>query len=84
MKATVGERGQVTIPKRIRDRLGIRAGERLEFEELEAGFLARKATAEERVAAVYGIIELPASVDELIDEMRGPAVLPQKEARPTR
>jgi antitoxin PrlF len=33
MKAVVAERGQVTIPKRLRDRLGIRPGTVLEFQE---------------------------------------------------
>src|SRR5450759_5210080 len=33
MKATVSEKGQVTIPKRLRERLGIRAGQMLDFEE---------------------------------------------------
>jgi AbrB family looped-hinge helix DNA binding protein len=31
MKTTVSEKGQVTIPKRLRDRLGIRPGEVLEL-----------------------------------------------------
>jgi AbrB family looped-hinge helix DNA binding protein len=29
--ATVSEKGQVTVPKHLRDRLGIRAGSQLEF-----------------------------------------------------
>jgi AbrB family looped-hinge helix DNA binding protein len=32
MKAIVSEKGQVTIPKACRDRLGLRAGTVLEFE----------------------------------------------------
>ena len=33
MKAVVSEKGQVTIPKQLRDRLGIKPGEVLEFNE---------------------------------------------------
>jgi carbon-monoxide dehydrogenase small subunit len=32
--------------------------------------------AERRIASVYGTLSLPRSVDELIEEMRGPAVFP--------
>ncbi len=76
MKTVVGERGQITIPKRIRDRLGIRAGQRLEVEERDGTIVARKAADDDAIAAVYGILRLPAPVDELIDEMRGPAEFP--------
>ena len=33
MKAVVSEKGQVTIPKTLRDRLGIRPGQVLDFAE---------------------------------------------------
>jgi AbrB family looped-hinge helix DNA binding protein len=33
MKATVAERGQVTIPKALRDRLGVKPGTILQFSE---------------------------------------------------
>ncbi|MHB1013422.1 MAG: AbrB/MazE/SpoVT family DNA-binding domain-containing protein, partial [Desulfobacteria bacterium] len=33
MKATVAERGQVTIPKLLREKLGIRPGTRLDFRD---------------------------------------------------
>lgn len=71
MRAKVSEKGQVTIPKRLRDRLGIRTGEVLEFEEQEGRLVAAKAGGTDRVEAVYGIVDLPRPVDRLIDEMRG-------------
>jgi AbrB family looped-hinge helix DNA binding protein len=37
MTGKVSAKGQVTIPKRIRERLGIRAGEVLEFGEHPGG-----------------------------------------------
>jgi AbrB family looped-hinge helix DNA binding protein len=74
--SVLGERGQVTIPKRIRERLGLRPGQLLEVEEEDGRVVISKSLADDPVARVFGILRLPASVDELIDEMRGPADLP--------
>jgi antitoxin PrlF len=73
MKAVVSEKGQVTIPKPLRDRLGIRKGQVLDFTADDGRLVAVKAKPEVHpVDAVYGILELGRPVDELIDEMRGP------------
>jgi AbrB family looped-hinge helix DNA binding protein len=71
MKAIVSEKGQVTIPKPLRDRMGIRPGEVLEFSEERGCLLARKALERDPVDAVYGILRLGRSTDEMITEMRG-------------
>ena len=71
MKAIVSEKGQVTIPKPLRDRMGIRPGEVLESSEERGCLLARKALERDPVDAVYGILRLGRSTDEMITEMRG-------------
>jgi AbrB family looped-hinge helix DNA binding protein len=71
MKAVVSEKGQVTIPKRLRDRLGIRPGQVLEFEEARGRLVASKVTPEDPVDRVYGILRLDAPTDELISALRG-------------
>ncbi len=77
MKATVGERGQVTIPKALRESLGISAGQQLDFHEENGRLIATKGVSEhDPAAAAYGILRLQATVDALVDEMRGPADLP--------
>lgn len=38
----VTSKGQVTIPKEIRDALGIEPGDEVDFEETEAGYTIRK------------------------------------------
>jgi antitoxin PrlF len=53
MKAIVLERGQVTIPKSLRDKLGIRAGTTLEFAASNGALVARKAETDP-VSSVYG------------------------------
>lgn len=76
MKAVVSEKGQVTIPKQVRDRLGIEPGQELEFSDEDGRLVARKVTGRNPVDAVYGILDLPGSTDSMMDELRGPAELP--------
>ncbi len=78
MKSTVGERGQVTIPKPLRDRMGIRAGQRLEIEEHDGELVLRKVFEDDAIARLYGTLKVPKGwdTDSMIDAMRGPAELP--------
>lgn len=72
MKSRVTERGQITIPKRLRERLGIRPGQVMEFEAEDGRLVATKADELDPVSAVYGILGTGRSTDEYIDEIRGP------------
>jgi antitoxin PrlF len=76
MKSVASQRGQVTIPKAIRERLGIRPGQVLESEAEQGRLMARKASPSDPVEAVYGIFKTGRSTDEAIVELRGPADLP--------
>jgi antitoxin PrlF len=76
MNAKVSEKGQVTIPKRLRDRLGIRPGEVLDFEAEGGRLIARKTDSQDPVDALYGTLALPARPDALLDELRGPGPTP--------
>lgn len=71
MKAVVSEKGQVTIPKRLRDRLGIRPGQVLDFDEEAGRLVARKATVVDPVDGVYGMLAGLGRTDELLRELRG-------------
>lgn len=73
MKSVVSEKGQVTIPKRLRDRLGIGPGVVLEFREDAGTLVASKVSGEDAVASVYGILDVGRPVDEVVDELRGVA-----------
>jgi antitoxin PrlF len=71
MKNIVSEKGQVTIPKALRDRLGIRPGTELEFEADRGRLVGRKVNTDDPVDAVYGILQLEGSTDNFIREIRG-------------
>ena len=75
-RGKVSEKGQVTLPLEMRDALGIEGGMTVAFElrEAEGGILVRKGSQRENrpVDQVRGILKLAKTVDEVIDEMRGP------------
>lgn len=66
---TVGERGQVTIPKEIRDRRGIEAGDEVGFVEQGDEIVLKPPTDQERLAAGYR--KRADRSRELADEMEG-------------
>jgi len=71
-RSTVSEKGQVTIPKVIRERLGIRAGEILEVsEDAQGRVVATKLVTRDPVDEVYGILRLREGTDELVERLRG-------------
>ena len=73
----ISERGQITIPKHLRDRFGMNHNVEVEITPTERGLLIQKKTAGEHpVDRVYGILDGEAlgegvSVDEYIEEIRG-------------
>ncbi|MBA3508587.1 MAG: AbrB/MazE/SpoVT family DNA-binding domain-containing protein [Thermoleophilaceae bacterium] len=71
MKAIVSEKGQVTIPKRLRERLGIRPGETLEFEDDDGRLIATKASDRDPVDELYGVLALEGGTDAWMNELRG-------------
>jgi AbrB family looped-hinge helix DNA binding protein len=71
MKATVSEKGQVTIPKPLRERLGIRPGQQLDFRAERGLLVASKVAETDPLESVYGILELDRPTDELIVRLRG-------------
>ena len=73
MKSIVSEKGQVTIPKPLRERLGIRPGQALEFVEEDGRLVATKVSRSDPLERVYGILRLGAPTDELLARLRGDA-----------
>ena len=56
--ATITSKGQVTIPKDVRVRLGIGAGDRIEFVEIQDGVFQIIAATQD-VQALKGIVRKP-------------------------
>ena len=73
----ISERGEITIPKALRERFGLHHNVEIEFDPTDRGILIRKRTpAVHPVDRVYGILGKDAlgkgiNVDEYIEEIRG-------------
>lgn len=68
---TVSQKGQVTIPVEIRERLGIHPGDEVAFEATEEGYVVRKVPSEDRFEAWHGAVDSDETVDERMAELRG-------------
>jgi AbrB family looped-hinge helix DNA binding protein len=73
MKAKLSSKGQVTIPKSCRDKLGLKTGAVLDFEAVEGVLIARKTQAEDVFLKWRGCAKLPLglNVDEYLKLVRG-------------
>ena len=78
MTTTLTSKGQVTIPKRVRDALGLKPGSKVEI-GIEVGGVAtlkpvgkaRKSDMRKRIEKVRGTLKLGMSTDEFMALLRG-------------
>ena len=71
MKAILSEKGQVTIPKLLRERLGLHAGQVLEFQEEQGKLIATKWPSSDPIDAVFGILKTTRKTDQVMKVLRG-------------
>ncbi len=75
----ISERGQITIPKKLRDRFGMHRDVEVEVTPAEGGLLIRKRTESEHpVERVFGILDRDSGhgmpirdIDDYLEEIRG-------------
>ncbi len=66
----VTSKGQVTIPKEIREKLGIKKGDEIEFERREEGYIIKKKSTDNPFERWRGKAETDKTVEERIKELR--------------
>ncbi len=76
MRKTLSDRGQVTIPKALRDRLGMRPGAELEFEAEDGRIIVTKAEDADSLTSVFGVLGDGRRTDDFIESIRGEADVP--------
>ncbi len=75
MEATVAERGQITLPKAVRDALGLTKGTKLKV-ELEGGRIVLRKDVDDAISRVRGRFKLAegfTSTDDAMRALRGRA-----------
>ena len=72
-RTTVSEKGQITIPKALRESLGIRPGTVLEVAAVQGNLIAQKRDSEDPLLKWRGRGRLPhgATVDAYLARVRG-------------
>jgi antitoxin PrlF len=72
-KTKLTTKGQVTIPKDVRERLGLRPGDEIDFVEDRAGFRVQKRVLASPFKKYRGYLKGLAGhdPDELLEQMRG-------------
>lgn len=81
MKALVTSKGQITIPKEIREQFDIEPGAEIDFTVTKDGIRLRKVVNRSKQAKVFGCLKVELegrSVNELLDDLRGKVELPKK------
>lgn len=70
-RAKITAKGQVTIPKDLREKLGLKTGDYLHIKETDQGYLIEKEQDAERFHKYAGLLGRRGDSDEVIKELRG-------------
>ncbi len=68
--AKISRKWQIVIPKKVRDNLSLRPGDRISFEIIRSGATIRKEE-ESPFDRYFGFLEKEGSTDKIIKDMRG-------------
>ena len=93
LTAQVGRDGRITIPKLVRDQLGLQPGDEVTFTDGAGGCYIRKEMPPRSLEEFQAALDYYAgylkddldglTVDEYIEEMRGPPLEPELRSEPT-
>ncbi len=68
----ISERGQITIPKPLRDKFGLSKDIEVDLVSTKEGILIQKCSkGKHPIDLVYGILNRPSETDKYMEEVRG-------------
>lgn len=70
MKAKVTSKGQLTLPKPLRDKLGLKTGDHIVIRETVEGYILEKELDTERFNNYVGYLNQKSDSDKVIEELR--------------
>ncbi|MEW6067134.1 MAG: AbrB/MazE/SpoVT family DNA-binding domain-containing protein [Nitrospirota bacterium] len=73
LTAKVTSKGQITLPKKVRDKMGVQSGEGISFEEKDGVFYIKKAVKKSPFDRWVGRLKAQRchKTDEIIEALRG-------------
>jgi AbrB family looped-hinge helix DNA binding protein len=72
-ETTITDKGQVTIPKSLRDKLNLNSGDKLEWTEEDGKLILRKVRSKEKLMKSCGIVQMSdTEYDKVMKEIRPP------------
>ena len=76
MNTVVSDKGQVTIPKKLRDSLGLVPGTELALEERDGTLVGRRVVRQDPLNRLVGLVRRT-DVDAALESLRGPGWRPK-------
>lgn len=69
-RAKITAKGQLTLPKGLRDKLGLKNGDFLQLKETKEGYILEKEFDERRFQKYAGLLNREGDSDEIIRQLR--------------
>jgi len=70
MKAKITSKGQLTLPKPLRDKLGLKTGDNVVIRETSEGYVLEKEFDQQRFKKYVGYLNQESNSDKVIEELR--------------
>jgi len=70
MKAKITSKGQLTLPKPLRDKLGLKTGDNVIIRETSEGYVLEKDLDQQRFKKYVGYLNQESNSDKIIEEIR--------------
>ncbi len=71
MKAKITSKGQLTLPKILRDKLGLKTGDNIIIRETSEGYILEKELDQQRFKKYVGYLNQESDSDKIVEELRG-------------